>query len=498
MTQLAATDQARLPGTTGPGAPQRRPFNGKRTLFNVVPVRFERSFISEPFDAGDLILTKGDQIVVDTKKGPMLAQAVGLVQRRVMEVGSVRRVIRTATTVDIESHESNRERAKESFRFCLKRIRARNLPMKLCQVEYILDGSRVLFYFSAEKRVDFRQLVRDLAGNLDARIEMRQVGVRDGAGLIGGIGPCGKELCCSSFLTSFRSISIRHAKDQGLTLNPKKVSGMCGRLMCCLVYEHATYKAARKGAPRVNRAVDTIDGAGVVTEVDLLQRRVRILLETGEFESYQFGDVVVDNQTVRRARDIRVTSSRPKSDAKVTRAGARLEEAYVWDGAEAEEHPELETVSGPDEQGERPKRKRRRRRRGQGRPPGEGDQTSASGQGGQTMSGGGQSQSGKQPGSGEGGPSRRRRRGRRKPDGDKPAGQAQGQSGSEKASGSAAQGNQAAAPGGEGQNKPRRRRRRRRRPGGPPKSGGGGGQGPKDGGGGSGPKGGGGGGDGSA
>jgi hypothetical protein len=247
----------------------------------------------------------------------------------------------------------------------------------------MLDRSRVLFYFSADSRIDFRQLVRDLARQLDVRIEMRQIGVRDGAGLIGGIGPCGKELCCSSFLKSFRSISIRHAKDQGLTLNPKKVSGMCGRLMCCLVYEHPTYRAGKAGAPRVNRAVETELGPGVVTEVDLLRRQLRVLLEGGGNEVFPFSHVIVDNSTIRRPRDIASQPSRPRQTGGVSRAGTVLEEAYVWDDAEAENHLDLTPSTPAKPQSARDRRKaggqsdrdrpsssrqsRGRRRRGRGR-----------------------------------------------------------------------------------------------------------------------------------
>ena len=363
MTQAATTEPTKAPEADERGSKKKKPFGGNRALLDVVPVRFGRALASELFNAGELVLRHGEAVVVDTNKGSTLGEVVGIVQRCLVERNRVRRIIRRATPEDIERDEENKTKARHAFRYCLGRIRSRDLKMKLCHVEYILDGSRILFYFSADHRVDFRQLVRDLARELDARIEMRQIGVRDGAGLIGGIGPCGKELCCSSFLGSFRSISIRHAKDQGLTLNPKKVSGMCGRLMCCLVYEHNTYRAAKKGAPRVNRAVATAQGTGVVTDVDLLQSRVRVLLDTGTFEVFGFSDVVVDNETIRRARDIAKTQSRPKSDARVTRAGARLEEKYVWDDAEADQHPELEFSGSADEESTEKKRPRRRRRR---------------------------------------------------------------------------------------------------------------------------------------
>ncbi|MCA9562825.1 MAG: hypothetical protein KC561_05010 [Myxococcales bacterium] len=394
---------------------------------NMVPVQFGLSFINHPHDAGELSLRPGDRVVVDSEKGPALGRINGLVERQVVERGKTPRIIRIATERDIERDKDNESRAREAFVFCLKRIRSRNLKMKLCQVEYMLDGSRALFYFSAERRVDFRQLVRDLAKELNIRIEMRQIGVRDGAGVVGGIGPCGKELCCSSFLTNFSSVSIRHAKDQGLTLNPKKVSGMCGRLMCCLVYEHATYKAGKRGAPRLNRAVSTELGEGVVTEVDLLRRYVRVLLANGSSEEFPFAEVIVDNDTVLKPRDfVSAAPSRPRTDAKVTRAGARLAEQYVWDGAEADVEvddsspkPAKERSSGEDSGDEkRGPRRRRRRRRG----PSSGGGGSAKPNQPELSRPREAAQSEKSPSSGEGDekPKRRRRRRRRssKPAGD--------------------------------------------------------------------------------
>ena len=460
-----------MPGKNESGSKNKKPFNGNLALLDAVPVRFGKALASELFNAGELLLRHGEQVVVDTTKGPALGEVVGIVQRCLVDRGRVRRIIRRATEEDVERHENNRQKARRAFRFCLERIRARDLKMKLCNVELILDGSRILFYFSADHRVDFRQLVRDLARELDARIEMRQIGVRDGAGLIGGIGPCGKELCCSSFLHGFRSISIRHAKDQGLTLNPKKVSGMCGRLMCCLVYEHNTYRTAKKGAPRINRAVATSQGTGVVTDVDLLQSRVRVLLDKGTFEVFDFSDVVVDNETIRRARDITQTQSRSKSDARVTRAGARLEEKYVWDDAEADQHPELEASGPPSSDSsstkeERPRKRRRRRRKGPAKDQQEAD-ASKQAQGEGAKSGG------------------RRRRRRRKPKSQTaggPGGQpGQSQGGQPTSGGKPEQGTDAAntqkAGASEGGRRRRRRRRRKPRGGGGTGSPGGGGTG---------------------
>lgn len=372
-------------------AGRRQPFGGRRALYNVVQLRIGQSVASDPFNAGELSLEMGEYVVAETSKGPVLAETVGVIQRRLGDRQRIGRIIRRATEEDISSHEENLKKARVAFTFCLKRIHERDLKMKLCRVEYMLDSSRVLFYFSADRRIDFRQLVRDLARQLNTRIEMRQIGVRDGAGLIGGIGPCGKELCCGSFLRGFRSISIRHAKDQGLTLNPTKVSGMCGRLMCCLLYEHRSYKQARKTAPRVNRAVYTDKGPGRVAEVDLLGEKVRVYLDEGSSEVFPYSEIVVDNDTIRKAGDMpkRSAPSRPKRSAVVSREGAHLEEDYIWDNTEAEKvelsgdkkprrtRRRANTAKPQQEQTDQPKRRRRRRRRRSNKPKTDGQPTAS-------------------------------------------------------------------------------------------------------------------------
>lgn len=368
-------------------AARRLPFGGRRALHNVVHLRIGQSVATEPFNAGELSLEMGEYVVAESSKGPVLAETVSVIQRQLVDRQRIGRIIRRATEEDISRHQENLTKAREAFTFCLKRIHERDLSMKLCRVEYMLDSSKVLFYFSADRRIDFRQLVRDLARELNTRIEMRQIGVRDGAGLIGGIGPCGKELCCGSFLKGFRSISIRHAKDQGLTLNPTKVSGMCGRLMCCLLYEHRSYKAARRNAPRVNRAVFTDKGPGRVTEIDLLGEKVRVYLDQGSSEVFPYTEIVVDNDTIRRAGDIpkQAAPSRPKRSAVVSREGAHLEEDYIWDNTEAEEvelpgdkkakrvrRRQADTTQPELDPDNKPKRRRRRRRRRPNKPDTEG------------------------------------------------------------------------------------------------------------------------------
>ena len=368
-------------------AAHRLPFGGRRALYNVVRLRIGQSIDTDPYNAGELSLEMGEYVVAETNKGPVLAETVSVIQRQLVDRQRIGRIIRRATEEDVARHEENLTKARNAFKFCLKRIHERDLKMKLCRVEYILDSSRVLFYFSADRRIDFRQLVRDLARELNTRIEMRQIGVRDGAGLIGGIGPCGKDLCCGSFLRGFRSISIRHAKDQGLTLNPTKVSGMCGRLMCCLLYEHRSYKTARKTAPRLNRAVHTDKGPGRVAEVDLLGEKVRVYLDQGSSEVFPYTEIVVDNDTIRRAGDMpkRTAPSRPKRSAVVSREGAHLEEDYIWDNTEAEKvelgsdkkprrprQRQANTAQPQKDQQEQPKRRRRRRRKRSTKPGTEG------------------------------------------------------------------------------------------------------------------------------
>lgn len=198
------------------------------------------------YDCTGTSLGKGDYAVVMTDRGPILGQVV----QRLDDVSPGRerppypKVVRAASADDLQAHQENARREGEAHAFCIARIEARKLPMKLIRAEILLDRSKSIFYFTADGRIDFRELVKDLAHEMRTRIEMRQVGVRDEARMVGGIGPCGKELCCASHLPGFEPITVKMAKDQGLALNPAKLSGVCGRLMCCLIYEHGSY--ARK------------------------------------------------------------------------------------------------------------------------------------------------------------------------------------------------------------------------------------------------------------
>jgi cell fate regulator YaaT (PSP1 superfamily) len=230
------------------------------------------------FTPGGLELCAAEYVVVDTEKGIVLGQVMyGPLQRDPLPPDA-KPVIRKADIEDLAIMKRNRTKEEEAYLFCLERIKERSLPMKLVDVEYILSGGKAVFYFTSDGRVDFRTLVKDLAQQFHTRIEMRQIGVRDESKMLGGIGPCGRELCCSCFLKSFEPVSIRMAKDQNLALNPQKVSGLCGRLMCCLTYEQATYEAIWDQIPKIGKRVVTPQGEGKVMSVDIKNQKVRTLI----------------------------------------------------------------------------------------------------------------------------------------------------------------------------------------------------------------------------
>lgn len=268
-----------------------RPFSGNKRLFNLAQVEFRLSFIKQDVDTQHLHVRPGDEIIVETGRGPAIARVTSHIARRVAAEDTVMQAIRKATEADIEQALRNEVMEYECYHFCVQRVQERDIPMKVVRAHVMQDSSRIIIYFSSDGRVDFRELVKDLAHRFRTRIEMHQIGVRDGTRMIGGIGPCGRELCCSTFLENFAPVSIRMAKDQGLTLNPAKVSGMCGRLMCCLVYEQAVYRRMKKGLPRAGKPVLTPDGPGKVLEVDVINQRVMVQLEDTNRRTYAAQDV---------------------------------------------------------------------------------------------------------------------------------------------------------------------------------------------------------------
>jgi cell fate regulator YaaT (PSP1 superfamily) len=238
---------------------------------------------AEELDAGDLSLQAGEPVIVESDKGLVLGKVLFAPQEKERRFThkSPRKIVRKATPEDLEQSEKNLQLEKDAFQFCLEKIREKGLNMKLVKTEVLLDRSKILFYFTAEKRVDFRELVKDLATQLRLRIEMRQIGVRDEAKMICGAGSCGKELCCAQFMNRFELVSVKMAKEQNLALNPTKISGVCGRLMCCLAYEYPTYLELKKNLPKVGKHITTRSGKGKVIRQNVLSQTVTVELEEG-------------------------------------------------------------------------------------------------------------------------------------------------------------------------------------------------------------------------
>lgn len=250
-------------------------------MAEVIGVRFRNTGKLYYFDPCGEKLRKGDKIVVETTRGVECCE-VSMENQEVSDssiVQPLRKMIRKASGEDLRRVEENRKKEKSAFAACEKKIAERGLEMKLVDVEYTFDNNKILFYFTADGRVDFRELVKDLAGMFRTRIELRQIGVRDEAKMLGGIGICGRPFCCGTFLGGFQPVSIKMAKEQGLSLNPVKISGACGRLMCCLKYEQEAYQDLLRTTPKVGALVSTPEGKGVVIDQNLLTHKLTIRLD---------------------------------------------------------------------------------------------------------------------------------------------------------------------------------------------------------------------------
>lgn len=254
-------------------------------MIDVVGVRFKKAGKIYYFSPDNLDIKKNDNVVVETARGIEFGNCViGIKSVSESEIVSpLKSVIRVANEEDIKKYQENKAKEEDALRICLEKIEKHKLNMKLIDVEYTFDNNKVIFYFTADGRVDFRELVKDLAAVFRMRIELRQIGVRDEAKMIGGIGPCGRQMCCSAHLGDFVPVSIKMAKEQNLSLNPTKISGICGRLMCCLNYEQQTYEEIRSRLPKVSSIVDTEFGKGEVISNSVVQESVRVKLkENGE------------------------------------------------------------------------------------------------------------------------------------------------------------------------------------------------------------------------
>ena len=262
---------------------------GGISLKNIIGVRFKKPGKIYFFDPGNLQLKKQDKVVVETSQGQELGEVV--IRNRVIPeenvVAPLKKILRIATQKDLKHDLENKEKEKEAFKICEGKIKKYKLDMHLTEVEYKFDNSKILFYFTADGRIDFRELVKDLAAIFKTRIELRQIGVRDEVRKIGGNGVCGRELCCCSFLGNFETVSIKMAKEQNVSLNPTKISGNCGRLMCCLKYEQEVYEEKLKRLPKIGAIVKTADGEGTVDSIETLKEIVRVKLKDGEETFYK-------------------------------------------------------------------------------------------------------------------------------------------------------------------------------------------------------------------
>ena len=256
---------------------------------NIVGIRFKKPGKIYFFDPDELEINKLDKVVVETAMGQELGEVV-ISKRAVPEeslTAPLKKVVRIATPKDLKHKEENQKKEEEAFKICEEKIKKYKLDMHLTEVEYKFDNSKILFYFTADGRIDFRELVKDLAAVFRTRIELRQIGVRDEVKRIGGNGVCGRELCCCSFLGNFETVSIKMAKEQNMSLNPSKISGNCGRLMCCLKYEQEVYEEKLDRLPKIGAIVKTEDGEGVVDSIETLKEIIRVKLKDGDETFYK-------------------------------------------------------------------------------------------------------------------------------------------------------------------------------------------------------------------
>ncbi|SHK17248.1 PSP1 domain-containing protein [Paramaledivibacter caminithermalis] len=266
-------------------------------MVRVIGVRFKKAGKIYYFDPDNIDVRKDQNVIVETARGVEFGEVV-VGSKDITEeeiVSPLKKVLRIATLEDEIINKENKEKEKKAFEICLEKIEEHGLEMKLIDVEYTFDNNKVIFYFTADGRVDFRELVKDLASIFRTRIELRQIGVRDEAKMIGGMGPCGVSLCCSTWLGEFEPVSIKMAKEQNLSLNPTKISGICGRLMCCLRYEHESYTHLRKGLPNQGEKIITSEGPAIVIDNNVLLESVKVRLIISEDE---------DNQVLELSDDI--------------------------------------------------------------------------------------------------------------------------------------------------------------------------------------------------
>ena len=355
--------------------PQQEP---EQTTVTVVDIQFRPGQKIYYFDPNGMDCKAGDAVIIDTARGPEFGTCVGGNHTITLKdvVSPLRPVLRLANAQDRKTVEENREKEKVAYASCLKKIGEQGLDMQLVSAEYAFDGSKILFFFTADERVDFRELVKSLASTFHTRIELRQIGVRDKAKMVGGLGICGLPFCCASFLDDFQPVSIKMAKTQNLSLNPTKISGTCGRLMCCLKYEQDAYEDLIRTSPKLESLVDTPEGRGTVAELDLLRQRVKVRLEERPevLTSFANDEIAVLRSGKAKKNDPPI----PEDLAPISGKGKRTR----FEKEEVKEEPVLESIrfrystetleeevaeqpqEQPEEEQERSKPRRRRNRKG--------------------------------------------------------------------------------------------------------------------------------------
>ncbi len=282
-------------------------------MTEVVGIRFKEVGKIYHFDPKDISFSIGDKVIVETARG-IECGTVATANSNVDDdsiVAPLKPVIRLATDADIKKLEENKAKEKAAFKTCEEKIAKHGIEMKLIDVEYTFDGSKILFYFTADGRVDFRELVKDLASVFKTRIELRQIGVRDEAKMLGGLGICGRPFCCNSYMGEFQPVSIKMAKEQGLSLNPTKISGTCGRLMCCLKYEQDSYEHLMKITPKAGALVETRDGRGIVTESNLISGVIKVRLDRNP----DAAPTTYSRKQVKILRDVRTSVTKEEREA---------------------------------------------------------------------------------------------------------------------------------------------------------------------------------------
>jgi cell fate regulator YaaT (PSP1 superfamily) len=359
-------------------------------LSHIVTIQFSKAGKLFDFDSGPLELAQGDHVVVETERGIGVGQVVKPPVVKNNATGSLTMVNRKATPDDMETVKLISIKEQEAYHFCVTRIIERNMPMKLVRVEYQFDNSKAVFFFTADGRVDFRDLVKDLAHSFHTRIEMRQIGVRDEAKMTGGIGICGRELCCSSWLRDFQPVSVKMAKEQNLALNPNKISGQCGRLLCCLDYEYETYCCLRKNFPKSGKRVRTVNAVGIVDKVNILTGNITLKLDDNKIVVIKRDEIMGDGAPIaapadttaaapaqapprtRERRPERRPEQRRKQEKTSLESYTQAESAAKTAAASPapQENPAAGTPADPAKTGQ-PRKKHRSRKHGHRKPTGD-------------------------------------------------------------------------------------------------------------------------------